>query len=305
MHWLRDAAQGALGSGAPDAAARYLERALQEPPVVELRALLHPELGRAQMGLDHDRAAESFGDAAESDDVSSRVEAQRWQAIALGYAGRLREAMSTYDRAIELVGADRESALRLTGAREFYGAWYGDAPDRTERRVRLGELASGLDGKTQGERQVLAAAAVAAMHDGAMPASQALRLAQTIDRSGLSWPDRFDDVTRGYVGFVQIICNDDAAADLFENHAISECASQGRLIDLGFALAWLSIIQFRGGSLLDAEVSARRGWESIGVVEAAGNWLENRGFTNPAYIPWQARVAPSLAALESTVPLGA
>jgi tetratricopeptide (TPR) repeat protein len=140
--WLRAAAETALLEGAPDGAARYLRRALTEPPAPENRPQLHFELGRALIGLDATEAAERFGDAAQGSDGSQRRDALREQAYALGYAGRLGDAMAAYDRAIDLAGPDTDAGLHLIGTRDFYGAWWGEAPDRDQRRLRIRELAT-------------------------------------------------------------------------------------------------------------------------------------------------------------------
>jgi DNA-binding CsgD family transcriptional regulator len=47
------------------------------------------------------------------------------------------------------------------------------------------------------------------------------------------------------------------------------------------------------GALALAQGSTEAG---IAILLQAGAWLEQRGFTNPAYIPWRALVAPALAA---------
>ena len=366
--WLRAAGETALLEGAPDAATHYIRRALAEPPAPGLRPDLHFELGSALVGLDTSRAAESFGEAAKELDGSQRLRAWREQAFALGYAGLLGEAMAVYDRAIELAGPATDAGLHLIGTRDFYGAWWAAAPDRETRRIHARELADSLAGSTTGQRQVLAAAVVTAIHDGSMPASRAMGIVRRLGRSELTWLDRHRDVTQGCAAFASIICDDAGAAALFENRAIPECVSQGRLVDLAFAVSCLANIRFREGKLLDAEARGRTAWEIVpvarasaavvyywaaatlteillarGAVEEAaelleesglashpppivlfpwpeclrgelmlargrtaegvevlletGAWLEERGFGNPAYIPWRARVAPALASL--------
>ena len=366
--WLRAAAASATAEGAPDAAAHYLQRALDEPPTADIRPRLQFELGRALVGLDNARAGDAFSQASEATDGAAQLAALRWQAYALGYAGRLEASMAAYDRAIELLGADTEAARHLIGTREFYGAWWGEAPDRAQRRAHLRELAVSMDGATLGERQVLAASAIAAIHDGSMSATQMEKLAARLRGSELDWLERYADVTQGCAAIVQLICEAPAALAVWDDRAIPQCMNQGRMLELSFALACRAIIRFRQGSLLDGEASARTAWEIVSVEgEAAGvsywwsaaalielliargeldeatalldapglstrlppivifpwpealrgelmvargqategaeillrtgQWLEDRGFINPAYIPWRARVAPALAAI--------
>ncbi len=366
--WLQSAAGSALLNGAPDAAAHYLERALEEPPPPDLRAQLKLELGRALIGLDSARAAASLAGAAESPDLSVRLLALRWQAYTLSFAGRLEEAMVVYDRAIKLASLDSETALHLTGTREFFAAWWGEEPNRAERRQLVQERAGKLTGDSAGERQVLGAAAVAAVMAGTVSARQAIDFAGRIRRSPIQWIEREGDVTQGADAFVQIVCDDPDVVELFENRAIPQCIREGRTVDLGFAQSCLVIAKFRQGALPEAEATARSGWElmravgegaavvywwsaaalievlmaegeleevsavfqetgfgeqpptvvifpwpivlrgqlaiaqgrlaeGVEILREAGAWLEQRGFSNPAYIPWRARLAPALATL--------
>ncbi len=368
VSWLRSAASAALLEGAPDAATHYLERAIAEPPPPVLRPQLSLELGRALIGLDSARAAASLARAAESPELSVRLLALRWQAYTLSFAGRLEEAMVVYDRAIKLASADSETALHLTGTREFFAAWWGEAPNRAERRQLVQERAAELTGESAGERQVLGAAAVAAVMAGTVSAHQAIDFAGSIRRSPIKWIEREGDVTQGADAFVQIICDDPDVVDLFENRAIPQCVREGRTVDLGFAQSCLAIAKFRQGALPEAETTARSGWElmravgegaavvywwsaaalieilmargaleevralfeetgfgeqpptvvifpwpivlrgelaiaqghtaeGVEILREAGAWLEPRGFGNPAYIPWRARLSPALATL--------
>lgn len=225
--WLKAAAENALAAGAPDAAARYLQRAIGEPPATELRSELHYKLGWALIGLDSARAADSFAEAAQSDDESLQALAQRWHAYVLGWAGRMNEATAAYDRAIELVGADAEQVLDLTGTREFYLAWWAHAPDRAGRRQRLRELATGLEGTTPGERQALAALAANMVIAGSEPAARVAELASRLSRAHPHWVDMGDGVTQAGVAFgaamlVEMACDDPAGGHRIEQEAIPE-----------------------------------------------------------------------------------
>lgn len=265
--WLRTAAHSAMRAGAPDAAARYLRRALSEPPPVSLRAALEFELGRALIGLDSAAAAECFGRAAHGMEGMKRLEALRLQAYTLGFAGRLGDAMAVYKLAVGLAGDDRESVLQLAGRRDFFAGWWPADPDREQRRRDLRRLASTLSGSTCGERQVIGAAAVAAIHDGTVPARQVLAVARRLNQVELNWLDRERDMTPGCLVAVALVCDDATAAEFMEQHAVPECSTQGRLAELSYALSWLAFARFREGALLDAEASARTAWQ---IMTAAG-----------------------------------
>ncbi len=366
--WLRSAADSAVQAGAPDAAARYLERALDEPPVPALLARVNLELGRALTGLDSGRAAASLAKAAQSDDQSVRFLATRWWAYTLSWAGRMTEATAVFDAAIELASANPETGLHMIGTREFFAAWWGEEPNHAERRRRLSEQAANVDGRTMGERQLLAAAGVTGLLSGAVPARESLALADRLSGGSIEWTQRTGDVTQGFAVFAQIIGDDPDAAVALQTRAIPESVREGLTVDLAFAQVCLGIIRFRRGELIDAEVMARTAWnlmravgpsaavvywwsaaalieiliargeleeaaalfeetgfvhrlptvvifpwpgvlrgelalargdtaEGVEILLETGTWLEQRGFGNPAYVPWRARLAPALAML--------
>ena len=61
----------------------------------------------------------------------------------------------------------------------------------------------------------------------------------------------------------------------------------------------LEVVIFPWPPVLRGELALAQGRtvEGAETLLEAGNWLEQRGFTNPAYIPWRAVVAPALARL--------
>ena len=100
--WLRDAAGAALTSGAPDSAARYLRRALIEPPDRELAPVVAFELGKALAGVDVAEAAGCFAQAAAGGDASLRLLANRWLGQTLAFGGRPAEAVAALERELAL-----------------------------------------------------------------------------------------------------------------------------------------------------------------------------------------------------------
>lgn len=276
VEWLRAGASSGMRAGAPDAAARYLQRALDEPPKPELRPRVHYALGRALIGLDSVAAAASFDAAARAGGTrSDRLSARRLEAYAHAYAGEMEEAMAAYQDAIELAGDDSEAVQHLAGRRDFYASWWPSDGDRIRRVRELRALAGTLTGRTLGERQVVGAAAVTAIHDGEIPASEALELVNRCNRPGVEWLGREHDVSVGAFAAVTLACEEAAAARLMEQVAIPQCADHGRVLELSYAHAWLAMARFRMGSLLDAEASARTAWEimtSVGESAAVIYW---------------------------------
>ena len=367
VEWLRQAAREALGAGAPDAAARYLDRALQEPPSPARRALLHFEAGQALMGIDTVAAAAAFAAAAADPTGSCALAAHRWRGYSLAYAGQMRDAIASFDRAIELAGDNSELTMHLSGTRDFYATWWADDPGRVVRQQNLHAVAETLTGATAGQRRILASAALNLAHSGAGAAALALSYARKASEMTLSWLDLQDgSETCSAVGNTLTICDDPSAAELYTGW-LEEVRSQGWSVNIGAGYFQRAIVRFRQGALLEAEADARTSWnllgengaasptvyswsaavlvqvliargklaeatelvgatslgdrplevvmypwpvvlrgelaiacghdqEGIDILLDAGAWLEERGFTNPAYIPWRALVAPALAA---------
>jgi len=113
---LAHAARDALARGAPDAAATYLERALQEPPEPEQRVGLLLELGTAAAFAFRPGAAahvrEAFALAATP---AARTRAALLHAHLSLQAGRGEDALDPLTRLVEESGEDPERRLALQG----------------------------------------------------------------------------------------------------------------------------------------------------------------------------------------------
>jgi hypothetical protein len=83
-------------------------------------------LNSAAAGAAFDAAAERMGGP-------RRLGALRLQAYALGFAGKLEDAVGVYERAISRAAEDSEMVLQLTGRREFFAAWWPEDPDHARR----------------------------------------------------------------------------------------------------------------------------------------------------------------------------
>lgn len=103
---LETAAARALDRGATRSAARYLRRALDEPPVAARRAGVLCALGNAEVACGDARAAGRFEEAAElAACPPERATALGAAGHALSEAGRTREAAAAFDRALAVVRA--------------------------------------------------------------------------------------------------------------------------------------------------------------------------------------------------------
>ncbi|MEA2313160.1 MAG: hypothetical protein QOE28_3128 [Solirubrobacteraceae bacterium] len=261
--WLRSAAASALDSGGPDAAARYLRRALQEPPEESRRSRIHFELGRALAGVDVNGAAASFAEAAATATGAARVQAHRWEAQTLGFGGRPDAAVAALERAREAGDTDPDRALLIRATRDFFAlAWIAD-PDGPERSRRLQLLASGLAGATPGERRALAVASLDIARTGSTSATRALELASRVRRALATWLDADDGVeTAGAIGESSII-SDDAEALARHDRAIAEATRRGMVTNAGAGFIQIAHIRFRRGALVGAEADARTSWQLL------------------------------------------
>jgi AAA ATPase domain len=116
---LGAAAAWSLERSAPDTAARFLGRALAEPPSDDGRSDVLFELGRVERLVGSDKALGHLSEAVRAtDDVHRQGERTIELASALQLAGRPLEAVAGCDRALAaLAGSDRELELRLEAAR--------------------------------------------------------------------------------------------------------------------------------------------------------------------------------------------
>jgi DNA-binding CsgD family transcriptional regulator len=161
---LHGAAREALGSGAPDAACTYLERACAEPPTAAARLELLLDLGRGEIDLARPTAAARVREVFEnSDDAHLRHEAARELVWALYTAGHIDLAVKL---GLELLADVRDDDRDLLLRREGDIAAIAQFAPATAQQAqqRLSRYAGSLPGTTPGERMVLACLAYGAAH---------------------------------------------------------------------------------------------------------------------------------------------
>jgi DNA-binding CsgD family transcriptional regulator len=120
---LRTAAQAATASGAPESAAAYLRRALEEPPPPDVRARLLVDLGAAEFRASHAGWEEHLTAAvAAADDDTIRAGAALRLATALGLQQRVVDMVEVCDRTIaRLDGNDPEARWLLETLAVMWG----------------------------------------------------------------------------------------------------------------------------------------------------------------------------------------
>jgi tetratricopeptide (TPR) repeat protein len=191
---LREAAREHLAVGAPDAARRCLERALQEPPLPEVRALVLYELGCASLltapakTIGHLREALALPGLGE--DV--RVDAVVRLSQALLHNDQLEQAVRTVEAEAARL-ADGPARLRLQAVQYMWeGIYAGEAP-APGRSERLAALARTCTGRDNSERALLILRGFDAMTRG----ENAEEVVELCDRAlvngrladGLGWTD--------------------------------------------------------------------------------------------------------------------
>ncbi|MFJ1759427.1 AAA family ATPase [Amycolatopsis sp. NPDC088138] len=194
---LRSAAVAARRRGAPDAAARYLRRALLDlPPGSAGRARLLVELAAAELDLDPGSAVRHLAQAAPLlPTVRDRAAAVSWIPLAVAASGPLvselvRDVAEHLGPAGSLDGYDRELALRLE-ARTWYAGL--DDPGRlADAHRRLAELRNGPFGPDAAERELRSVLLLAGMLTGRADATETVRHATEIldhepAHSGRAW----------------------------------------------------------------------------------------------------------------------
>jgi DNA-binding CsgD family transcriptional regulator/tetratricopeptide (TPR) repeat protein len=181
---LRQAARAAIDAGAPDTAAAYLERALDEPPDVSSRPQVLRELGLAEAAAGSPHAARHLREAIDGlPDPLARAATARDLARALAEELRLGEAAAVLVDAIEQLG-DRDRELWLLMESDLHDAARRDLGSR-HLSERLARIVPALGGETYAERIASAQWNSAAMLGQARTAADAASLAEQVATSVL------------------------------------------------------------------------------------------------------------------------
>ncbi len=174
---LREAAARARARGAPETAARYLRRALEEPPREQERPGAMFELARvAALQAEPDVLKDLAAAASLTRDREERVAILRESAfIAATNYGLFPEARSTLDQAMDAArDGDPELLVALEGERAIW-AVMDSSSDLGAAAEELEAAAGGVSGSTPGERALLVPLAFSRLCRG-RPASE-VRLA--------------------------------------------------------------------------------------------------------------------------------
>ncbi|MFC8513177.1 AAA family ATPase [Streptomyces sp. NPDC057257] len=258
---LRAAAEETLRAGAPDAARRYLARALREPPPFEDRAAVLYELGSASLltepatTVNHLRAAleEPIADTGLRQHIVYRL------SQVLAHSDRLAEASDTLAREIP-VTEDARVRLRMVAEQFMWDAFRADEPDHPARSRRLTRLADRLKGRDLTERYIIGLRTWDAVLRGE-PAHIALHHAERALAGGLGWaePDRGFEVPV-LVALAFMYADRPGRTEELFAAGTADFERQGwRGAHLSFAYTLLAYVRYRRGRLAEAEDFVRAG----------------------------------------------
>ena len=269
---LREAAREALHSGAPEAARRLLNRALQEPPLPEERAALLHELACATFLIKPTATVAHLREALAEPGIDPELRASMVYRLtqALAHTDRMAEAATVAAEEAQRAATHPRIRLRMQGDHFVWSAFRTDEADSSGRSRALARLADRLSGRGLEERYLLGSRAWDAMMCGE-PRQKALAYAEEALRGGLSWTHE----NRGFevpvsVALVFMYCDQPRRAEELFAKGMTECESKGwRGSHLALGQTLSGYIRYRRGCLAEAENLVREGLGIADRVEGA------------------------------------
>ncbi len=249
---LREAAQAAMDSGAPQAAAGLLGRALAEPPPPEQRAEVLREAAHAEATAGREMACVHLEEALRL--VTDRRErAEIALEVAEAYAALFRwvEAVDVIERALaELDEADQELVTRLEG--ELVVCGLHDARRAARVVPVIGRLSAR---RLEAGSEPLAVAQAMTMLLAGRPADQvAVLLEETLARAGPA-VENWD--TRAALLWVLVVAERFGAVEESLKPMLAQVHRCGSARGFVAAYSTLGLLKLRLGALPEADAAAR------------------------------------------------
>ncbi|MEV3859024.1 AAA family ATPase [Streptomyces sp. NPDC050095] len=275
---MRAAAREHLAVGAPDAARRCLERALREPPLLDVRPHLLYELGCATLLTSPVTTIKHLDAALDTTpglDGDQRVDAVCRLSQALVHNDQLEEALQLIDTEAERLEPG-PARLRLQAVHFMWEGIHAGEEDSPGRSRNLATIADRLAGRDNPERVLLILRAFDAMTRG----ENAEEVVERCDRAlvnsrlapGLGWLDpEWGFEVLAMLGSAYLFSDRlDRAESLFQE-AVREYETAGWSGGhLAIAHAFVGYVHRRRGRLTDAEAFLR---ESLRLADRVGRGL--------------------------------
>lgn len=270
---LEAAAQRAMAQGAPDAAVRFLTRALAEPPAPDARGRVLGALGAAEARVPNRRgeAVAHLREAAElADEPFSRLFHGIELAQALLVAGRVDEAAEVLDAELRALPDEHDQIGHLLQS-VLQMASYASPRARALVAERGWRFVGDDDAEPQtpGDRVWLAVRSTEVAFSGGT-AAQARDLALRGLDGGKLLAEQSADSAAFYLAantLIHVDALDEAIAAY--DAAIAEAQRRGSLRGFGMASCWRAYAHFWRGSLADAIADARATLDAVSEADLA------------------------------------
>jgi ATP/maltotriose-dependent transcriptional regulator MalT len=261
---LRRVAADALVRGAPAAAVSSLRRALAEPPSAEQRIDVLAELGVAEVRLGSPDAIEHLRAVVEAvEDPAALTTAISKLALALTLAGDSDAAYDELEPVVDrLERDDREDALVLEAQLASHAQQAGQ--DKRERVAERLERRADLQGRTRGERLVLASLAYQRAKASESAAEAASYLERPLEGGVLLRELKLDVAGPFYDIVVGLLATD--ALDVADTHledALGQARARGSIPGVAFLTELRGWVSLRRGAVGKAECDARTSLELL------------------------------------------
>jgi DNA-binding CsgD family transcriptional regulator len=265
---LREAAQRAEERGAPDSAAGYLRRALQEPPPEQERAELLVALGHVELSTNGKAAAAHLAEGLASiDDRRRRASVSLRLARALSLAGRSLDAVEVLQRAHDaVVPLDPDLALLVESELVYFAtADLETAPLAAARLARID--ARQLDPSTQAGRSLLAMLGIRATSTGASRVEAVDLCSRALEKGVVPHTgERWSAVLLFALGALVCADRSDLAESILEE-ALSDARRRGSFPLWILALGFKAELDYRRGAIPAALESAEAARDALKLTQ--------------------------------------
>ncbi len=289
---LRAAASGASRRGAPATAARYLRRALAEPPRASESARVLSELGRAEIVIRDRGAAEHLTAAiAATEDRVARAWLMTDLAQTVFWTGDWNEGMRLFRAAIDELGADHpDLSLRLEGNRLPFLLAFASRAGRAEIDGDLARLLLGAQEERESVRALQLSLALLLALRLRPPAEVRTLVVRGLDHGRFLAEESSDALPVTHAVIALVLAEDLDDAVTLASAIVADGSKRGSVFGFCTGSGNRALAHLHSGALAEAEADA------ISALELAQqHGLE---FTEPFLVSyaalalaWQGRVA--------------